>query len=971
MKKPGFQVFLFCIFFFATLFTASCIQKKYLDRVDLQFFPDISEYKPESPGILDHLWKEENKEEEKSRHIVDNLHSGRDNSYLKNFYEKLSDLERNKNRVVRILHMGDSLIWADMLTLRVKQNFDRDFGDGGRGIVPAFYKLERWLYDHENPTGEGNFTWHRIKPWGSPNPHVGFIGETFIPIWENSNSIQILGKKKEPWKKIQFIVRKPKDSKRSITQLQVKSGENIYRKEVSLNPGDCKLEEISLQNAEKINIQFTGSVGPLPYIDGIILETDRGVSYSAISTMGVEMNDQLQISEDNFACGAKFYKPDLVVFHFGVNETQNLWLSIRQDRNFYRKAIRDVVRRYKKYLPETNLILMSPVERIRKNSSGVYITMPEMLEYRQMQMEIAEEENIAFYDSFQALGGEGKSADLYRRGIIQEDRTHLTRSGSEYLGEIFYNDLYNQYRRFLGKQQLTKEIQRNELKKEKDKAVNFTSKSYLYFLSFIFVLTFLFSGFPQIKLFFFLCFSYYFYMSWNLWPILLLVGSTIVDYFCALGIEKKRTSGKTGKEFLITSLFLNLGLLFIFKYFTFTLEIFNQLFLLTDSKIQFPTYKILLPVGISFYTFQTISYTIDVYRNKIFAERNFWKFAFYISFFPQLVAGPIVRASTFLPSINHYFRHFSITTQKFSTGIFLIICGMIKKISADWLGVNLVDRVYNTPEMYSTIETIAATYGYALQIYGDFSGYSDIAIGSAMILGFHLTENFQRPYQSKSITEFWRRWHISLGSWFRDYLYISMGGNRKRVYINLAITMFLCGLWHGAGWNFIFWGIFHGFFLIIERIWKVHLSGLQKWIQEENEKFTVWGYFKTQWIYYLHVITVSVPEKFRNCISVFTTFHIVLIGWVFFRVKDMEHFKKIISNLKTENYSSPNLDLQVILVILGLFLWHFTPIQWREQLKLVWTKTPLPAQGFVAASISLGLYKISNLEAKAFIYFQF
>lgn len=256
------------------------------------------------------------------------------------------------------------------------------------------------------------------------------------------------------------------------------------------------------------------------------------------------------------------------------------------------------------------------------------------------------------------------------------------------------------------------------------------------------------------------------------------------------------------KTWVAVSLLINLGLLCYFKYTNFLCGFFASL-----TGGTFTAMDIFLPVGISFFTFQSLSYTIDVYRKEITPLTNLLDYAFYVSFFPQLVAGPIVRARDFIPQIR---CPLFVSKEMFGKGIFLIVSGLFKKaVISDYISINFVERIFDNPTLYSGVENLMGVYGYALQIYCDFSGYSDMAIGIALLLGFHFNMNFDSPYKSASITEFWRRWHISLSSWLRDYLYISLGGNRKgkiRQYANLIITMFLGGLWHGASWNFVFGG---------------------------------------------------------------------------------------------------------------------------------------------------------------------
>ena len=312
--------------------------------------------------------------------------------------------------------------------------------------------------------------------------------------------------------------------------------------------------------------------------------------------------------------------------------------------------------------------------------------------------------------------------------------------------------------------------------------------------------------------------SYFFYAWWDWRFCFLLLASTTVDHYVGLRIAEAHAK-TIRRRWLILSLCANLGVLGFFKYMNFFMDSFREAFLVAG--IRMPEHlDIILPVGISFFTFQTMSYTIDVYRGVLPPTRSFRDFALFVSFFPQLVAGPIVRGSTFLPQLGtvHPLR-----MENVRAGAQLFLRGFLKKaLFADTLGI-YVDPIYQNPELYSSGTCWMATFAYAAQIYYDFSGYTDMAIGVARALGFELPENFRHPYLSRNISDFWRRWHISLSTWLRDYLYISAGGNRlgaTRTYFNLMLTMFLGGLWHGASWNFVAWGVLHGLALGIHRAWR-------------------------------------------------------------------------------------------------------------------------------------------------------
>lgn len=359
--------------------------------------------------------------------------------------------------------------------------------------------------------------------------------------------------------------------------------------------------------------------------------------------------------------------------------------------------------------------------------------------------------------------------------------------------------------------------------------------------------------------------SYVFYGWWD-WRFLSLIAfSTVIDYTLGLKIDASETKRKF---FLILSLVSNLGLLAVFKYFNFFIDSWVNLWALFGYELSVSTLNIILPVGISFYTFQTMSYSIDIYRKELQPTKNFIEFATFVSLFPQLVAGPIERASNLLPQIANE-RTWS--HKRFKDGLFQILVGFFRKVVvADAIG-SIIDGIYNEPDIHNASSIVMAIVLYSFQIYFDFSGYSDIAIGTAKLLGFDFKRNFNTPYFSVSITEFWRRWHMSLSTWLRDYLYIPLGGNRKGIkmqYRNLFITMLLGGLWHGSSWNFVIWGAIHGILLGVEKKFKL------------------------------------IPEKY-NVFKNILIFAIVSLVWVFFRALSFNDSTIIFTKLFTGSYLMP------------------------------------------------------------------
>ena len=345
----------------------------------------------------------------------------------------------------------------------------------------------------------------------------------------------------------------------------------------------------------------------------------------------------------------------------------------------------------------------------------------------------------------------------------------------------------------------------------------FNSLPFLYFFIFVFVVQHFLGKWGTARKIFLLLASYAFYMFWSVPFVLLLVGSIVLDYFVGLALHRNERP-RTRKLLIGMSLVVNLGALAFFKYANFIVESAGAVAGLVGVPISTQALNIVLPLGISFYTFQTLSYSIDMYRRERPPCTSMLDFMLYVMFFPQLVAGPIVRSSEFLPQLRKKYRFHS---AKFFYGLILLCIGLFKKVLiADRLAP-FVEDVYANPAEAGLIMAWAGTIAFAFQIYCDFSGYSDMAIGMARMMGFDFSRNFNLPYLAKGFSDFWRRWHISLSTWLRDYLYISLGGNRRsdlRTLINLMITMLLGGLWHGASWTFVIWGGLHGMYLIVERL---------------------------------------------------------------------------------------------------------------------------------------------------------
>lgn len=447
--------------------------------------------------------------------------------------------------------------------------------------------------------------------------------------------------------------------------------------------------------------------------------------------------------------------------------------------------------------------------------------------------------------------------------------------------------------------------------------------------------------------------SYYFYMSWRPEYILLILLSTLVDFVAAQGIAGSGSKA-VRKTWLGVSLAVNLGLLAYFKYYFFFTDSIEWVLSEWSIFYHFPDFNIILPVGISFYTFQTLSYTIDIYRGDTKPEKDFLTFALYVSFWPQLVAGPIERSFQLLPQFK---KKVEFDYERIRTGLALMTWGFFKKVViADRL-VEYVDMVFAEPERFGGLYNWLATYFFGVQIYCDFSGYSDIAIGAAMVLGFTLMENFRQPYLSLSIREFWSRWHISLSTWFRDYLYIPLGGNRGSLvfwYRNLMIIFLVSGLWHGANWTFVVWGALHGIYMVAEQIFaRVKGKGRNKNFSS-NKGFSI-----------------------KNILRWLLTIHLVMLGWIFFRAQNVQDAWTIISRLpdirswgmQINIFRNPNDFYIAILLVVGLFTVEFAQNRWDIKQR-IW-RLPSAAKWAMFLALLFATILFSKFDNANFLYFQF
>jgi D-alanyl-lipoteichoic acid acyltransferase DltB (MBOAT superfamily) len=461
-----------------------------------------------------------------------------------------------------------------------------------------------------------------------------------------------------------------------------------------------------------------------------------------------------------------------------------------------------------------------------------------------------------------------------------------------------------------------------------------SSSTYFVFLVGIFFLYWPLSRVRALALGLILFANYFFYARWDLTLLALIPAISTVDYCIGLGLQKSKS--RSVRRLLVTgSIVMNLGVLAFFKYMPFFLGNWAHW---TARPI--PQWNWGLPISLSFYCFQALTYTIDLYRGDIKGTRSYLAHLTAVSFFPTTLAGPITRIESLL---DQFERPKTLDPMMGGRALFLIGLGLIKKLLvADYLAGNLVNRVFDFPNLYTGLEVLIAVYAYALELYYDFSGYTDIAMGSALLLGIKLPANFNRPYAAENIADFWRRWHITLSNWLRDYLYFSLPGKRSKIlpYFGLLVTMVIGGLWHGASWNFVLWGAIHGAGLAVVRLWQV-------W--KGTAKATgFWRYF-----------------------NIVVTFHFVAFAWVFFRAPDFQTASAIIGRIGSGTASLANVSAGLWMLLAIGFLFHYVPKKWYDFSLNLYVRAPFYAQAAALLALVIGIQYVGQTGAAPFIYTRF
>jgi alginate O-acetyltransferase complex protein AlgI len=449
-----------------------------------------------------------------------------------------------------------------------------------------------------------------------------------------------------------------------------------------------------------------------------------------------------------------------------------------------------------------------------------------------------------------------------------------------------------------------------------------SSSTYFIFLGAIFLLYWPLARWRAMALAVILFANYFFYAKWDLHYLVLIPAVSTCDFFLGWGLQSSRNA-PVRRALVSASIVMNIGLLAMLRY--------------------APSSSVALPLTLSFYVFQALTYTIDLYRGDAKGTKSYLAHLAAVSFFPTILAGPITRVSSL---VDQFEKRKPLDPADGGRALFLIAMGLMKKLLiADYLSSNLVNRVFDFPTLYTGAETLIAVYAYALQIYYDFSGYTDIAIGSALLLGIKLPPNFNRPYAAQNIADFWRRWHISLSNWLRDYLYFSLPGKRSKIftYVNLVITMVIGGLWHGANWNFVIWGALHGFGLVFVRLWQAQFG-----TGKAASNSVVWHYA-----------------------SIILTFNYVTFAWIFFRAPSFDVAVAILGRIASLSVSFANVSGPLAMVLVVAATAHFVPKKWYDWSLAQYVRAPFYAQAAALAMLALGLQNAGQSGAAPFIYTKF
>jgi alginate O-acetyltransferase complex protein AlgI len=906
-------------------------------------------------------------------------------------FQRFLDSLRYSKGQVRIIYYGDSQIEGDRITSYLRHTLRKGRGGTGPGLflplMPVMYTKSIWIRSSSNwkkynylSYKSGEISHRKLGPFMAI---CRYLPEGEIASAPEKAFIRIRPSNVADSSSAEYdILRIFYGNAEGIVNIVVKADDmRLFADTLKRGTGFNEIK-FHLYRERDIEIEFEGRVSPDIY--GISIEGETGVIVDNIPQRGSAGLEFTMVDRENLRESYKKLSPDLFILHYGLNIVKN----VKDNYSYYQKGLSRQISLLKEIAPLTPILVVGVTDMAVNEGDSIksYSNIPAIVDAQKLATQKAD---VTFWNSYRAMGGKSSIIKWAEKkpSLAQKDFIHFTYTGADTLSEMLISSLFvireidtvppaitdksqvkvpnaplviiDEPQTGVGKKSLIKSLVFSVLNFNPDKPFVFTTAAFWIF--FLFVL----AGYSLVykkllirNVYLFLASLLFYYKAGGLF-LFILIFVTVIDFSCGFLIYKSKR-GAARKFFVLLSIISNLGLLGYFKYTGFIINTINKLFgvhfrvydLLSSFSnsilgTHFDISYIILPVGISFFTFQSLSYTIDIYRKKMEPVRNIIDFGFYVSFFPHLVAGPIVRASVFIPQIYQEFR---LSKHEFSHALYMISKGLIKKIIiSNFIALNLVDRVFDAPSIYSGFENLLAIYGYGLQIYCDFSGYTDIAIGVALILGFRLPVNFNSPYKAKSITDFWKRWHISLSQWLRDYLYISLGGNRKgkiRTYLNLMITMLLGGLWHGASLKFVIWGGLHGIGLVFNRIWDSIFK----------------SHLRTRWI--------------GRVFGVFITFQFVNFCWIFFRASDIDSvkimLKQIFENFSPGSYMTVLPAYSSALLLMSVaYIIHFLPERTKESYRGLFIKIPMAAQLAVIMAIAILLFQMRTTEVMPFIYFRF
>ena len=934
--------------------------------------------------------------------LPDSLSSLPDTSATDPLTKFLDSLEYAKGPV-RIMYYGDSQIEGDRITNYLRFALRKAHGGTGPGlflpVMPVTYTKSVYIRASSNwkrynylSYRNGEIARNTLGPFMAFCRYLpeGQKSSTNVKSWIRIIPSVFSDTTTSRYELLKILYRNTQEN----VMIEVRADKFPVVTDTLKTGNELKEFVCPLNDSKNVLIDFSGKVSPDIY--GISIESKSGLIVDNIPQRGSAGLEFTMVDKDDLREAFRYLSPDLVMLHYGLNIVRN----VRKDYSYYEKGLQRQLDLLREICPGTCIIVVGLTDMAYGEEDNIrsYPNIPNIID---AQKKASLESGALFWDALKAMGGQSTIIKWFGMNppLAKKDYVHLTDQGADTIARMMVSELFTERvpdsltasvqaippdtvsvapsesppekkvsaenqpveekQEVTEKQSIFKSLFSMIFNYDPDKPLIFTAPVFWIFLLLVLAgYSIIYRKLMLRNLYLFIVSLFFYYKTGGLFLLILII-VTIIDYTCGLLIDRSKR-GFARKSFVLLSIISNIGLLGYFKYTGFIINAINNLFG-THMKVydllsavsnsilgtSFDISYIILPVGISFFTFQSLSYTIDIYRRKMKPVRNIIDFGFYVSFFPHLVAGPIVRASVFIPQIYQEFR---LTSREFSHALFMISKGLVKKIIiSNFIAINLVDRVFDAPSIYSGFENLLAIYGYGLQIYCDFSGYTDIAIGVALILGFRLPVNFNSPYKAASISDFWKRWHISLSQWLRDYLYISLGGNRKgkiRTYINLMITMLLGGLWHGASLRFIIWGGFHGLGLAINKLW--------------NSLFG--NRIKSGWLV--------------RALSIFITFQFVSFCWIFFRAPDMNSislmFKQITQNFTPGSYSTvmPVYGNVFLLMAVG-YLIHFLPEKLKESYRGFFIKIPLAAQMVIIMLIAVMLWQMRTTEIMPFIYFRF